>query len=86
MIRRFLEGWLRRWSYRLDEWADRVSPPYRRPPGPETLLEEITRESLQQRLGSITADLMMWPDKRLYEGKIGKTVRVRLPADFKVKL
>jgi hypothetical protein len=90
-MRRWLANRLESWSDTLREWADRVRPPYRRPPGvPETPLERITREQLaQDRAGYIKdwdfATTPDWPQLTAKPYKVGETLRIRLSNDYEVK-
>jgi len=89
-MRRWLANRLEAWSYTLADWADRVRPPWRRPPGPETQIERITRETLAQYRASYLADLALqvtedWPALTAKPHKVGETLRIRLPNEYEVK-
>jgi len=85
-MRRWLAILLESWSDTLRDWADRVRPPWRRPPGPETQLERITREQLAQYRAAYIKDLEFcnnpdWPRLTAKPHKVGETLRIRLPND-----
>jgi|KBSMisStandDraft_5_1062788.scaffolds.fasta_scaffold163735_6 hypothetical protein len=85
-MRRWLAILLESWSDTLRDWADRVRPPYRRPPGPETQMERITREQVALYRAAYLADLAFsenpdWPALTAKPYKVGETLRIRLPND-----
>jgi len=90
-MRRWLANKLESWSYTLADWADRVRPPYRRPPGPESELEKLTGVMLSHRAQAVAEEVLAdqyrkdWERMARPNAKVGETLRIRLPNEYEVK-